>query len=166
LLVYRISKPHIAVLGQIRGTEYFRNLDRFATDAEDPADFLILRFDGQLFFGNKDYFREQLQKQIARKGSSLKYIILNAEAISYIDSTAVFMLRALIQELKKESIRFAVAGAIGPTRDILHTSGLIDDIGRENLFANTNEAFTHLRQLGKRSEIETRIATQTASRIM
>jgi SulP family sulfate permease len=166
LLVYRISKPHIAVLGQIRGTEYFRNLDRFATDAEDPSDFLILRFDGQLFFGNKDYFREQLQKQIARKGSSLKYIILNAEAISYIDSTAVFMLRALIQELKKESIRFAVAGAIGPTRDILHTSGLIDDIGRENLFANTNEAFTHLRELGKRSEIGTRIATQTASRIM
>lgn len=166
LLVYRISKPHIAILGRIRDTNYFRNLDRFATDAENPEDFLILRFDGQLFFGNKDYFRERLQKQIAAKGASLKHIILNAEAVNYIDSTAVFMLRALVADLKKEDIRFAIAGAIGPTRDILYTSGLIDDIGRENLFANTNEAYTHLKILGDRSEIETRIATQTASRTM
>jgi SulP family sulfate permease len=76
------------------------------------------------------------------------------------------MLRALVSDLKKENIRFVVAGAIGPTRDILHTSGLIDDIGRENLFANTNEAYTHLKMLGDRSEIETRIATQTANRPM
>ena len=166
LLVYRISKPHIAILGRIRNTDHFRNLDRFATDAENPEDFLILRFDGQLFFGNKDFFREQLQKQIAKKGAALKYVILNAEAVSYVDSTAVFMLRALVADLKKENIRLAVAGAIGPTRDILHSSGLIEDIGRDNLFANTNEAYSHLKLLGDRSEIETRIATQTAGRPM
>ncbi|MGB5509939.1 SulP family inorganic anion transporter [Robiginitalea sp.] len=163
LLVYRISKPHIAILGRIRDTPHFRNLDRFTTDTENPEDFLILRFDGQLFFGNKDYFREQLQKQIEKKGEGLRYVILNAEAVNYIDSTAVFMLRSLVADLKKENIRFAVAGAIGPTRDILYTSGLIEDIGKENLFTNTNEAFSHLRMLGERSEIETRIATQTAS---
>jgi SulP family sulfate permease len=163
LLVYRISKPHIAILGRIRDTPHFRNLDRFTTDTENPEDFLILRFDGQLFFGNKDYFREQLQKQIEKKGEGLRYVILNAEAVNYIDSTAVFMLRSLVADLKKENIRFAVAGAIGPTRDILYTSGLIEDIGKENMFTNTNEAFSHLRMLGERSEIETRIATQTAS---
>jgi SulP family sulfate permease len=163
LLVYRTSKPHIAILGRIRDTPHFRNLDRFATDTENPEDFLILRFDGQLFFGNKDYFREQLQKQIEKKGEGLQYVILNAEAVNYIDSTAVFMLRSLVADLKKENIRFAVAGAIGPTRDILYTSGLIDDIGPENLFSNTNEAFTHLRMRSERSEIETRIATQTAT---
>jgi SulP family sulfate permease len=163
LLVYRTSKPHIAILGRIRDTTHFRNLDRFATDTENPEDFLILRFDGQLFFGNKDYFREQLQKQIEKKGEGLQTVILNAEAVNYIDSTAVFMLRSLVADLKKENIRFAVAGAIGPTRDILYTSGLIEDIGPENLFSNTNEAFTHLRMRRERSEIETRIATQTAS---
>lgn len=163
LLVYRTSKPHIAILGRIRDTPHFRNLDRFATDTENPEDFLILRFDGQLFFGNKDYFREQLQKQIEKKGEGLQYVILNAEAVNYIDSTAVFMLRSLVADLKKENIRFAVAGAIGPTRDILYTSGLIEDIGPENLFSNTNEAFTHLRMRSERSEIETRIATQTAT---
>jgi len=164
LLVYRTSKPHIAILGRIRDTPHFRNLDRFATDTENPEDFLILRFDGQLFFGNKDYFREQLQKEIEKKGEGLQYVILNAEAVSYIDSTAVFMLRSLVADLKKENIRFAIAGAIGPTRDILYTSGLIEDIGPENLFSNTNEAFTHLRMRSERSEIETRIATQNGHR--
>ena len=163
LLVYRTSKPHIAILGRIRDTPHFRNLDRFATDTDNPEEFLILRFDGQLFFGNKDYFRAQLQKQIEKKGEGLEYVILNAEAVNYIDSTAVFMLRSLVADLKKENIRFAVAGAIGPTRDILYTSGLIEDIGPENLFSNTNEAFTHLRMRSERSEIETRIATQTAT---
>jgi len=166
LLVYRISKPHIAVLGRIRGTNYFRNLDRFAKDAEDSEQFLILRFDGQLFFGNKDYFREQLQKRILKKGSSLKYIILNAEAINYIDSSAVFMLRALIEDLKKEGIRFVVAGAIGPTRDIFHHSKLIDEIGRENFFADTYQAYTQCSAEGSRSEMEAKIATQTAGRFM
>lgn len=166
LLVYRISKPHIAILGKIRGTGYFRNVDRFTEDVEASEQFLILRFDGQLFFGNKDYFREQLRRQVGKKGKELQYIILNAEAINYIDSTAVFMLRALVQELKNDGIRFVIAGAIGPTRDILYSSGLIRDIGPENLFADTNQAFTHCKASGKRSEIEAKIATQTANRLM
>lgn len=166
LLVYRISKPHIAILGKIRGTNYFRNLERFTGEAEDSDAFLIMRFDGQLFFGNKDYFREQLQGQLHKKGNQLRYVILNAEAINYIDSTAVFMLRALIRELREQGIRFAVAGAIGPTRDILYSSRLIEDLGAENLFADTYQAFTHLKEAGGRSEVEARIATQTAGRVM
>jgi SulP family sulfate permease len=161
LLVYRISKPHIAILGKIRGTNYFRNVDRFTEDVEDLAQFLILRFDGQLFFGNTDYFREQLQRQVRKKGEGLQVVILNAEAISYIDSTAVFMLRALVQELRKGGIRFAVAGAIGPTRDILYSSRLIEDIGAENLFADTFQAYTHCKASAGRSELEAKIATQT-----
>lgn len=162
LLVYRISKPHIALLGRIRGTQYFRNINRFAEDIETHEEFLILRFDGQLFFGNKDYFRNQVQKQIARKGPGLKYIILNAEAINYIDSSAVFMLKAFIKDLRKEGIRFLVAGAIGPTRDILHSSGLIGEIGPENLFVRTSEAFEHCCNALEKSEVQHRISTQTA----
>lgn len=166
LLVYRISKPHIAILGKIRGTNYFRNLDRFEGEAEDSDQVLILRFDGQLFFGNKDYFREQLTKQVLKKGSSLKFIILNAEAINYIDSSAVFMLRALISDLKKDGIRFVVAGAIGPARDIFHHSKLFEEIGPDNFYADTYQAFTQCRAEGSRSEMETKIATQAEGRFM
>lgn len=160
LLVYRISKPHIAILGRIRGTDYFKNVNRFANDIEEDQAFLVMRFDGQLFFGNKDYFRTQLRRHMARKGTSLRYVILNAEAINYIDSTAVFMLKALVQELRKEGIRFVLAGAIGPTRDILYSSGLIEIIGSENLFVRTYEAFDHCVADLAKSEVQHKISTQ------
>lgn len=57
LLVYRISKPHMAVLGKVRGTHYYKNIDRFSEDVEVDADKLVIRFDAQLYFGNKDYFK-------------------------------------------------------------------------------------------------------------
>ena len=164
LLVYRISMPHIAVLGKIRGTDYFMNINRFGQEAEDQANLLIVRFDGQLFFGNKDYFRTQLRKQIVHKGNALKGIILNAEAINYIDSSAVFMLKALVQELGREGFRFMLAGAIGPTRDILFSRGLIDEIGEDNLFVKTKDAYQHFQEAVQNTEIQRKIATQSASR--
>jgi len=160
--VYRISKPHIAILGRIRGTDYFKNINRFSEDIEEFPEFLILRFDGQLFFGNKDYFRKELVKHTRQKGPDLKFVILNAEAISYIDSSAVYMLRALIRDLRRDGIRLLLAGAIGPTRDILFSSGLAEEIGRENQFVRTFEAFEHCRTATGKTEMERKVSTQSA----
>ncbi len=140
LLVNRISKPHVAVLGRIRGTDYFKNVRRFEAEVETRPNILILRFDAQLFFGNKDYFKKELFKQIARKQPHLEYIILNAETINYIDSSAISTLKQMILEIHTKDIHFLLAGAIGPTRDILHSSGLIEVIGPENVFVRTHEA--------------------------
>ncbi|HDZ13484.1 MAG TPA: STAS domain-containing protein, partial [Pricia sp.] len=161
LLVYRISMPHIAVLGRVPNTHYFKNVERFNDTVQMYDDFLILRFDAQLYFGNKDYFKNELEKQIEKKGPALKFIILNAEAINYIDSSAVHLLRQTLQELKNKGIQFVVAGAIGPTRDILYSSGLIKDIGTEHIFVTTYEAFEHCSEHSGKTEIENRIALQS-----
>ena len=160
LLVYRTSKPHIAVLGRIRNTHYFKNVLRFPDDTETFKEFLVLRFDAQLYFGNKEYFKKELLKQLEQNGKETQYIILNAEAISYIDSSAVFMLRQLINHLKRQNVRLIIAGSIGPTRDILYKTQLIDDIGKENLFVKTNEAFEHCMELSQKSAIEEKISLQ------
>nr|WP_316929257.1 SulP family inorganic anion transporter [Cyclobacterium qasimii] len=161
LLVYRTSRPHIAVLGRIRNTDYFKNVVRFPEDTETFEEFLIIRFDAQLFFGNKDYFKNELQNQLDNKGTAVKFIILNAEAINYIDSSAVHMLRQTIAELKQKGIKLVVAGAIGPTRDIFYSSGLIDAIGKENFFVKTNEAFEHCKPLSHKTAIEEKISLQS-----
>lgn len=159
LLVYRISKPHIAVLGRVRGTDYFKNLNRFQKDTEAEEDMLIIRFDSQLFFGNLEYFREELEKHIARKGPALRYVILNAEAINYMDSSAVHMFRDLLKELNARGIDFYITGAIGPIRDILFKSGLVELIGETHLFVRTYEAVDAIR--GKVSPtLGGKIATQ------
>ncbi len=140
LMVYRISKPHFAVLGRVRGTEYYKNINRFGEDIEIRDDLLIVRFDSQLFFGNKNYFKKNLMKEVNAKGNSLKGVILNAEPINYIDSTAANMLISVIEDLHHRNIRFYIAGAIGPTRDIIFNSGIIEVLGKEFLFVRTKEA--------------------------
>ena len=161
LLVYRTSRPHIAVLGRIRNTDYFKNIARFPEDTETFKEFLIIRFDAQLYFGNREYFKNELQNQLDKKGPEVKYVILNAEAINYIDSSAVHMLRQLINELKNKGIKLVVAGAIGPARDIFYSSGLINEIGKDNFFVKTNEAFEHCNPLSKKTEIEEMISLQS-----
>ncbi|MRI02442.1 sulfate permease [Kriegella sp. EG-1] len=161
LLVYRTSRPHIAVLGRIKNTNYFKNVDRFPDETEIFNDFLIVRFDAQLYFGNREYFKQELFKELARKGEEVKYLILNAEAINYIDSSAVHVLRQIINELKSKDMIFVIAGAIGPTRDILYSSGLINDIGKEHLFVKTSEAFEHCKSLSRKSAIEEMISLES-----
>lgn len=164
LLVYRISKPHIAVLGRIRGTHYFKNVHRFSEDIEVFDNILLLRFDGQLYFGNKDYFKQELNKYIMQKGDSLRYVILNAEAITYADSSSVQLLRRLVDDLQARGITLMVAGATGPLRDILYSSGLINQIGKEHLFVSTAEAYEHCVASSAKSEIEDKVATQNRGR--
>jgi len=139
-LVYRTSKPHYAVLGKIKGTPYYKNINRFPETALVREDLLILRFDGQLYFGNIQYFKTLIEEEIQKKQNTLKGFVLNAEAIHYIDATATGQLITLFENLQKKGIRILIAGAIGPTRDRIFKSKLIDLLKNKNLFINTEDA--------------------------
>ncbi|GLU42987.1 sodium-independent anion transporter [Muricauda sp. NBRC 101325] len=164
LLVYRISHPHIAILGRIKDTHYFKNVNRFSEDVLVDDDKLILRFDAQLYFGNKDYFKKQLYKEIEKKGPALKFVVLNAEPINYIDSSATVLLERIILELGEKGIQFLIAGAIGPTRDILYSSGIIDVLGEENLFAQTFDAVECCSNPKERTGIQRKVSFQSKTK--
>ncbi len=161
LMVYRTSKPHFAILGKIRGSEYYKNVERFGDEIEKRDDLLILRFDSQLYFGNKSYFKTHLMKEVNAKGDTLKGVILNAEAINYIDSTAANMLISVINELHNRSLQFYIAGAIGPTRDIIFSSGIIDALSKEFLFVKTKEAVAYFNEPGNIPDFREKIAHQS-----
>lgn len=161
LMIYRTSNPHIAVLGKIRNTEYYRNIERFAQDVEIRPELLILRFDAQLYFGNTSFFKKQLIKQMHQKGDKLKAVILNAEAITYIDSTAAHMLRKLIKDIHEKGMRFYIVGAIGPTRDILFSSGIAGMIDKDHLKVQISEAVQHFDHQHAGTDLMTKVARQS-----
>ena len=88
LMVIRTSKPHYAILAKVSGTNYYKNISRFETDANIDVNILILRFDAQLFFGNRDYFRKIVFEEIEKK-PNLKGFILVARGITYVDSSGL-----------------------------------------------------------------------------
>jgi SulP family sulfate permease len=139
LLIYRSARPHIAQCEQIEGTNYYKNIHRFENLHQNP-EALIIRLDGQLYFANIEYFKDQLFKMMEAKGAQLKLVIWNAEAVNHIDSSAILMLRNLIAELRQKEILFAVAGATGPVRDVLFKSKLAEDITKELMFAEVHKA--------------------------
>ena len=163
LMVYRTSKPHIAVLGRIKGTSYFRNINRFKEDIEPTGDVLILRFDAQLYFGNKDYFKSELLTAMAQQQTPPATIIIKSDSINYMDSSAVFMLENLIAELQQQGIAVLFSELIGPTRDIIKKSKLIGLIGRENFFVNTNEAYEFATKKIPKTNLQEKISLQTKS---
>ena len=159
-LVYRISKPHIAILGKIKGMEYFKNVNRFSEDVEVHDEILMIRFDAQLFFANVGYFKQALMKEVHKKGPQLKYVILNAEPISYLDDTALKELHSMVEQLKGRNIIFKLAGAIGPIRDTLKKSGLIQVIGQENIYVRTAEAYVDSLEKVERTAIQEKVSLQ------
>lgn len=161
LMVYRTSKPHVALLGRIKGTSYFRNINRFKEDVEPNSKVLIFRFDAQLYFGNKDYFKSELLEAIAQQKNPPETIIIKSDPINYIDSSAVFMLEKLIAELQQKGIMVLFSEVIGPTRDIIKKSNLIDLIGQENFFVNTNEAYEFATKKIPKTTLQEKISLQT-----
>lgn len=160
LLVYRISRPHIAVLGKIKGMEYFKNLKRFPEDVEMHDEILMIRFDAQLFFANVHYFKSQLMKEIGLKNDRLKYVILNAEPVNYIDNTALNQLEKIVENLKETGIVFKLAGAIGPIRDILQSSGFVNVIGKDNMYVRTAEAYADCLEKMERTALQEKVSLQ------
>jgi sulfate permease, SulP family len=161
LMVYRVSVPHIAVIARVANTDYYKNILRFAEAVEDRKDILGIRMDAQLFFGNKDFFKKQLYKHIEKKGVQLKLVILNMESVSYIDSSGVYILIKIIQDLQAKNIKIMLSGTVGPTRDILFKSGIIAVLGKENLFLRTHEAADSYDGRYDKTAMSTKIAEQT-----
>lgn len=159
--VARSVKPHYAVLGKIKNTHYYKNINRFSQDIEQDERLLLFRFDAPIFFANKDYFNEALMNEVAKKGTALQEVVLISRGISYLDSSSIELLFHIITQLDQKKIGFSVAGAIGPTRDAMQRSGLMKRIGVNRFFSKTTDAVSYLNGALEATEHSENIAAQT-----
>ncbi len=166
LLVYRSSKPHFAVLARVKNSPYYRNIKRFSDQVEIDSEIVLFRFDAQLYFGNKDYFKSSLLQAIEDRGKSVKKLILNVEPMNYIDSSAAFMLKQLIEDLNSRNIKVAIAGPIGPIRDSLRRSGIVDLLGKEAFYENTHSAYLSAKEDQEAEAMSKKIALESQSEYM
>jgi len=139
VLIYATTKPHVAVLANVPGTHFYRNIDRFKTLIQKD-EILIYRFDAQLFFANTYYFKEKLEELVLNKKEKLKIIIIDGESINSIDSSGIYMLFDVIEKYKSMNIDIAFTGMKGPVRDVLQKAGVMRKIKYENCFMSIQEA--------------------------
>lgn len=144
ILVYRVSNPHMAVVGKIPGTNLYRNVERFSQVEIDP-EILMVRFDAGLFYANADYFKNKLAEFEHTKDKNLKAIIVDCSGINSIDSTSIYMIRKLLIHYKRKKIKVLFSGLIGPVRDKFNQNRIYTELGEEFFFVNIEEAEKYLK---------------------
>ena len=128
LFIFRTTRPHTAVLGRLPGTDVYRNLKRFPEAREIPG-VLILRVDAAFYFANVEYLKDLVNDLVLAECESLHALVVDASSINDLDSSAAQALEEIIDQLQAENIALYLAGAKGPVRDVLHTTGLWDRLG-------------------------------------
>ena len=122
LLLWRISRPHIAVIGLVEGTQHFRNIQRHQVLTSDTV--LSMRIDENLTFLNTNTFKGFLINAVSQY-TDLEHVVINCSSISAIDLSALEMLEDLNAELNKLNIKLNFSEIKGPVMDKLQHSKLL-----------------------------------------
>lgn len=136
LLMWRVSRPHVAVVGRVPGTEHFRNRQRHTV--EQIPGVVMLRVDESLQFPNSRQLRETLL-EVAAEGE-IRDVVLIASAVNDIDSTALEVLESVIATLRGQGIRLHLAEVKGPVMDRLEAVGFPEKLAPGQIFLSTHEA--------------------------
>ncbi|MHA6628496.1 SulP family inorganic anion transporter [Pseudonocardia sichuanensis] len=121
LLLYRASRPHVAVLGQApSATRTWVDLARHPEAVQTPG-VVVARVEGGLFFANADHVRDRIQALRAEHDAHA--VVLDAQTMPFVDVTAAAMLRQLGADLEGAGVRLALARDVGQVRDVLARTG-------------------------------------------
>jgi SulP family sulfate permease len=138
-VLFQSSRPHIAILGQLPNSDYFRNIKRYP-EAIQHDGMLIIRFDASLFFLNAAYFKAQIQKRVDNYSGKLEVLILDTSSVINIDSSGLSALRELHRWCTDQDIELYLAGTMGPVRDSLARADLRQLIGPDHFFLHPIDA--------------------------
>jgi len=140
-LVLRMSRPHIAVLGRIAGSEHFRNVRRHRVETWPRL--LFMRVDENMTFTNAGRIESAIVSEIAAHPSAV-HVILVMSSVSVIDSTAVESMERLAQSLRPSGVSLHLSDVKGPVMDRLRHSHLLAAIAPGKVFLSANVAAEEL----------------------
>ncbi|MCW4629020.1 MULTISPECIES: SulP family inorganic anion transporter [Marinomonas] len=125
LHLYRTSKPHVAEVGLIKGSEHFRNVKRY--EVETSPQLLCLRPDESLFFANATFLEDHIIDTISQR-KEINHVVIQCSAVNEIDFSALEMLEALNLQLKSLNITLSLSEVKGPVMDHLECSGFLQHL--------------------------------------
>lgn len=136
LHIYRSSKPHMAIVGQVPGTEHYRNIHRHSVLTR--PDVLSIRVDESLYFANARYLEDRIAALVAER-PSLQHVVLMCSAINMIDASALESLEEINRRLGDAGIGFHLSEVKGPVMDRLMRSDLLTHLNGR-VFLSQHEA--------------------------
>lgn len=140
LHLYHTSKPHVAIVGEVPGTQHFRNVSRHKVITAPTI--CSIRIDESLYFPNAAYLEDVVYAQVA-KNPELKHVVLMCSAVNVIDLSALEALEMINERLTELDIGLHLSEVKGPVMDALERSHLLHALNG-HVYLSQHEAFTQL----------------------
>ncbi len=150
--VVRTTRPHTAVLGQLPGTEVYRNMANFPEAVPVPG-VLAVRVDASFYFGNVTFLKETLKKLRAEAKTPVFAVVMDASSINYLDSSADSALHEIVEDFRGDGIEVYFAGVKGPVREVMQRSHFEEKLTDARFFHTVHQAIQ-----GARAERERKLA--------
>lgn len=138
-VVWVASRPRDALLGTIPGRDGLYKLHRHP-DATPIPGLTVYLPEGSLVFFNADYVKHRLLKSITRTSQPPLWLVLDASAIGFLDTTSVDALEDARATLAAQGVKLAIAGLHARARRLIERSGLAERIGPEMIFHSAEDA--------------------------
>jgi MFS superfamily sulfate permease-like transporter len=146
IAVYRIARPHDAVLGDAAELDGWVDLEAYPQAVIEPG-LLVYRFDAPLFFTNATRYCERVLHAMSNQPGTERWLVLDMEGVGSIDATAVASLRGLIDDVRREGVEvIAVARANHLALDRLARAELLQPEGPITVFPTINGAVRAFRR--------------------
>jgi SulP family sulfate permease len=125
LHLYKSSKPHIAEVGQVPGTEHYRNILRH--DVLTNPSIVTLRVDESLYFANARYLEDKIHNRVA-SDKGIRHVILQCSAINEIDLSALESLETINDRLREMDVQLHLSEVKGPVMDRLKREHFLSEL--------------------------------------
>jgi sulfate permease, SulP family len=126
LFLKRTSQPHVAVVGQLPGSQHFRNVERYQV-VQSPT-VLSIRVDESLYFPNARFLEDKVAELLARYPGA-QHLVLMCPAVNLIDASALESLEAISERLHAAGIQLHLSEVKGPVIDQLQRSDFLERFG-------------------------------------
>ena len=140
MYLYRTSRPHIARIGQVPGTQHFRNVNRHLVITSKKI--ISLRIDESLYFPNARYLEDSVNSYVGKE-PEIKDVILMFSAINYLDASALESLEAINRRLADAKVKLHLSEVKGPVMDQLKRTHFLSELSGQ-VFLSQFEAFKYL----------------------
>ncbi len=144
-LLYRVARPHDAVLGTVPDLPGLHDIDDWEGAKTIPG-LLMYRYDAPLCFANAENFKQRVLESIAAELIPVEWLVLNMEANVEIDITAIDMLSELRNELAAKNITFTMARVKQDLYLDLKRAGFLKDLTAEHIYPTLHMAIAAFEQ--------------------
>ena len=140
LYLWRSLNPHVAEVGQVPGTEHFRNINRH--EVITTPEIVSLRVDQSLYFANARFLEDYVQNRVV-DGCEIKHLILMMSAVNEVDFSALESLEAIDTRLKDIGVQLHLSEVKGPVMDKLKKTEFLKHLSG-NIYLSQNDAVRDL----------------------